>query len=39
MKSRLINFLINLSTLTGIDLVNPAAGLKKSIEDFFLRNR
>jgi len=39
MKNRLIYFLIHLSALTGTDLVNPAAGLKKRIGDFFRRNR
>jgi glycosyltransferase involved in cell wall biosynthesis len=38
MKNKLIYFLIHLSALTGADLVNPAAGLKKRIEDFFRRN-
>jgi glycosyltransferase involved in cell wall biosynthesis len=38
MKNNLIYFLINLSALTGTDLVNPTAGLKKRIEDFFRRN-
>jgi len=39
LKSRLIYFLINLSALTGTDLVNPSAGLKKRTGDFFRRNR
>jgi len=38
-KNRLIYFLIHLSALTGTDLVNPTAGLKKWIGDFFRGNR
>jgi len=39
MKSRFIYFLLNLSALTRIDLVNPSAELKRKIEAFFQRNR
>ena len=38
MKNRLTYFLIHLSALTGTDLVNPAAAVKKRIGDFFRRN-
>jgi len=38
-KNRLIDFLIHLSALTGTDLVNPSAALKKKMGDFFRRDR
>lgn len=38
MKHRLMYFLIHLSALTGKDLVNPSADLKKKIGDFFRRD-